>query len=122
MPSIRKTGNYSVNADYNNKNINDLKSELERKKLILANLKVDRQLEQFTKKPQGNSEFSDIRLDKIYRLVRRKQEITAQDVKRFIWEFKTTPTNEINVLLLELIKLGKAQQIATKKGLKIQIL
>lgn len=59
---------------------------------------------------------------KIIELVQKKNEITAQDVKRFIREFKTTPINEINVLLLELVKLKKVEQISTQKGLKIKIL
>ncbi|WPF89419.1 DUF3987 domain-containing protein [Cyanobacterium aponinum AL20118] len=59
---------------------------------------------------------------KILELLKKKGEITSTDVKRFIWEFKSVPNGDINELLLSLVELGKAQQIPTKKGIKIKLM
>ncbi|WP_190274995.1 hypothetical protein [Cyanobacterium aponinum] len=59
---------------------------------------------------------------KIFELLKKKGEITSTDVKRFIWEFKSVPNGDINELLLSLVELSKAQQIPTKKGIKIKVM
>ncbi|MBD2394527.1 hypothetical protein H6G11_09720 [Cyanobacterium aponinum FACHB-4101] len=122
LPSIRKTGSYSVNSDYQNMSIDELKSELKRKKLLLEHIKLDNQLERLNKQKQSDSVISNIKLAKVYRLLKKKGEITSTDVKRFIWEFKSVPNGEINELLLSLVELGKAQQIPTKKGIRIKVM
>ncbi|WP_342596852.1 BRO family protein [Cyanobacterium aponinum UTEX 3222] len=122
LPSIRKTGSYSVKSDYKTMSIDELKSELQRKKLLLEHIKLDKQLERVNKQKQADSVISDIRLAKVYRLLKKKGEITSTDVKRFIWEFKSVPNGDINELLLSLVELSKAQQIPTKKGIKIKVM
>jgi hypothetical protein len=59
---------------------------------------------------------------KILELVQRKGEISAVKVKQFIREFKDTDSLIINELFMDLIELGKVQQIPTKKGFKIKML
>ncbi|WP_158505896.1 DUF3987 domain-containing protein [Geminocystis sp. NIES-3708] len=64
----------------------------------------------------------DSQLLKILELVEKKGEITSVDIKRYIWEFKNTPINEVNQLLLSLITLKKVDQVPTKKGIRIKSL
>ena len=59
---------------------------------------------------------------KILELAQKKGEITASMVRDYIREFKTVPITEINELLLSLVELGKAQQIPTKKGIRIKVM
>ncbi|WP_017295856.1 DUF3987 domain-containing protein [Geminocystis herdmanii] len=59
---------------------------------------------------------------KILELAHKKGEITASMVRDYIREFKTFPITEINELLLSLVELGKAQQIPTKKGIRIKVM
>ena len=125
LPSIRKTGSYSVGSDgsdYDTMSIDELKESLARKKLKLEHLKTDKQLERYNVRKQAYSVIDDLKLAKIYRLVKRKGTITANDVRRYIWEFKNTTSTEINHLLLSLVELGKVEQIPTKKGIKVKLL
>lgn len=66
-------------------------------------------------------DFMDARLVKILELVAKKGEVTASQVKRFIWEFKNLPTTEIDELLLLLIENEKLIRVPTNKGVKVRI-
>lgn len=120
LPSIRKTGTYSVSGT--DMDIKTLKAEVERKKLILENAKLDQQLERLNKSKQADTDISDIQLAKIYRLTERKGEITASSVKKYIRELKETETTKINELLMALVELGKVERIPTNKGFKVKLL
>lgn len=69
-----------------------------------------------------NGDLLNGTLMKIAELVKRKGTITGIDVKNFIRELKTSPSKEINELMLKLVELGKAELIPTHKGVKIKSL
>lgn len=96
-----------------------INSEIMKRAISLGNYYL-RHFAYIVTKCQDN--LLDAQMLKILELVKKKDSISGVDVKRFIWEFKKTPSNEINDLLLSLVELGKVEQMPTKKGIKVKLL
>jgi hypothetical protein len=96
-----------------------INSEIMARAIVLGNYYL-RHFAYIVTKCQEN--LLNSQLLKILELAQKKGEITASMVRDYIREFKTVPISEINQLLLSLVELGKAQQIPTKKGIKIKVM
>jgi anti-repressor protein len=121
LPSIRKTGGYSVHCDYEQMSIEELKASLTRKQLILEHIKLDRKMKEYKPMIKEESTIDNIKLQKIYRMLTKKSSLTTTTIKDSIREFRTTPSSQINDLMLSLVEMERADVMPTRKGLRIKL-
>ena len=115
LPSIRKTGKYEL-PNNNQSEILDLKIQLKSQEIRIATLELEILKNQ--KKLEENPYLA-----KILKLLEVKGEITAGEAylnNKSIWKKLNMKTNDVGELLLQLVDMGKAIKVPTKKGIRIK--
>ena len=116
LPSIRKTGKYEL-PNNNQSEILDLKIQLKSQEIRIATLELEILKNQ--KKLEENPYLA-----KILKLLEVKGEITAGEAylnNKSIWKKLNMKTNDVGELLLQLVDMGKAIKVPTKKGIRIKV-
>lgn len=96
-----------------------INSEMMGRAIVLGNYYL-RHFTYVITKCQGKDSINAT-LMKVLELLQRKKEITATTIKDSIREFRTTPSSQINDLMLSLVEMERAEVVPTRKGLRIKM-